>query len=77
MLDILLGEEDMDNNGVPDSCQGCAGDIDGDNTIGVGDLLVIIEAWGTCENCAADINDDGVVDVTDLLYIVGNWGPCS
>ena len=76
MLDILLGEEDMDNNGVPDSCQGCVGDLNGDNTIGVGDLLVIIDAWGACENCAADIDDDGVVNVTDLLYIVGNWGPC-
>ena len=77
MLDILLGEPDNDNNGVPDDCQVCIGDLNGDNALGVGDLLAIIDAWGTCLNCAADINNDGAVDVTDLLYIVGNWGPCS
>ena len=77
LLDILLGALDDDNNGVPDVCQGCTGDLDGDNALGVGDLLAIIDSWGNCSNCAADINDDGAVDVTDLLYIVGNWGPCS
>jgi len=77
LLDILLGEPDVDNNGVPDVCQGCTGDLTGDNTVGVGDLLAIIDAWGFCSNCAADLNDDGAVNVTDLLYIVGHWGPCS
>ncbi len=77
MLDILLGELDEDNNGVLDICQGCDGDLNGDNAIGIGDLLAIIDAWGPCTNCAADINNDGEVTVTDLLYVVGNWGPCS
>jgi len=77
MLDILLGEADDDNNGVPDSCQGCTGDLDGDNMLGVSEILLIIDHWGECVDCAADINGDDVVDVTDLLYIVGHWGPCS
>jgi len=76
LLDILLGEADEDNNGVLDVCEGCTGDVNGDNSLGVNDLLAIIDAWGLCSNCAADINNDGAVDVTDLLYIVGNWGPC-
>ncbi|MDP7009353.1 MAG: di-heme oxidoredictase family protein [Phycisphaerales bacterium] len=76
-LDILLGEGDADHNGVPDVCQTCLGDLDGDNILGVSEILIMIDAWGACTNCAADINGDGVVDVTDLLYIVGNWGPCS
>lgn len=76
MLDILLGEADDDNNGVPDSCQGCAGDFDGDNIVGVSEVLAVIDSWGICVNCVADINSDGIVDVTDLLYIVGHWGPC-
>ena len=76
LLDILLGEADEDNNGVLDVCEGCTGDVNGDNSLGVNDLLAIIDAWGLCSNCAADINNDGTVDVTDLLYIVGNWGPC-
>ena len=53
------------------------GDIDGDNNVGIGDLLAIIDAWGICSGCAADINSDGVVNVNDLLYIVGNWDTCS
>jgi len=77
LLDILLGEPDDDNNGILDECQTCLGDLNGDNTLDVSEILTMIDAWGPCENCAADINNDGVVDVTDLLYIVGNWGPCS
>jgi CxxC motif-containing protein (DUF1111 family) len=77
MLDILLGEADKDNNGILDDCQTCVGDIDGDNELGVGDILAVIDVWGTCSNCPADINNDGAVNVTDLLFIVGNWGPCS
>ena len=77
LLDILLGNPDDDNNGVLDVCQGCTGDLNGDNAIGVGDLLAIIDSWGVCTSCAADIDNDGAVNVTDLLYIVGNWGPCS
>ena len=77
MLDILLGEPDTNNDGILDECQTCMGDVNGDNSLGVNDLLAIIDAWGTCSTCPADINGDGVVDVIDLLYVVGNWGPCQ
>lgn len=76
LLDILLGEADDDNNGILDECQTCLGDLNGDNTLDVSEILAMIDAWGPCENCAADIDNDGVVNVNDLLYIVGNWGPC-
>ncbi len=77
LLDILLGADDVDNNGVLDECETCLGDINGDNSLNVGDILAIIDAWGPCGGCAADVNSDGEVNVTDLLFIVGNWGPCS
>ena len=77
ILEILLGQAiDDDNDGVIDDCQGCTGDLDGDSTIGVTEILAIIEAWGPCIDCPADIDQNGVVNVTDLLYIVANWGPC-
>ena len=60
-----------------DACETCLGDIDGDNMLGVGDILAIIAAWGPCSDCLADIDGDGVVNVTEILYIVGNWGSCS
>jgi len=54
----------------------CMGDIDGDDTVGVGDLLALIDAWGTGA-AAADINGDGAVDTLDLLAVLAAWGPCQ
>ena len=77
LLDILLGTPDIDNNGIPDVCENCFGDINGDQILNITDILAIIDSWGVCEGCTADINADGLVNITDLLFIVGNWGPCS
>ena len=30
-------------------------------TVGVADLLAVIEAWGACSGCSADINGDGTL----------------
>jgi hypothetical protein len=81
ILEILLGDlvdENLDenNDGILDDCQGCLGDLDGDYSIGIFEILAIIEAWGPCIDCPADIDQNGVVNVSDLLYIVANWGPC-
>ena len=54
----------------------CPTDINGDGTVGVADILAIIDAWGACSGCDADIDEDGVVSVTDLLEVVGAWGAC-
>ncbi|MBC8310410.1 MAG: PQQ-dependent sugar dehydrogenase [Planctomycetes bacterium] len=54
----------------------CPADINGDGTVGVADILGLIDSWGPCSGCDADVNDDGVVDVTDMLEVVGSWGPC-
>ena len=54
----------------------CPSDIDGNNTVNVSDLLMIIDQWGLT-NSPADVNDDGIVDVSDLLMVVGDWGPCE
>ena len=55
----------------------CPADIDGDGTVGVVDLLTVIDAWGACVSCEADINGDNIVNVSDLLGIVDAWGDCS
>ena len=50
------------------------GDLDGDNMVGIEDLLIVISAWGSCPgDCVADINEDGVVDVEDLLLVISYW----
>jgi CxxC motif-containing protein (DUF1111 family) len=76
MLDILLGEPDKDNDGIPDVCQVCVGDFNEDGMVGIGDILAVIAAWGPCVDCVEDIDDNDVVDITDLLTLIANWGPC-
>jgi trimeric autotransporter adhesin len=58
------------------------GDITGDGSVDVDDLLSVINAWGDCPqpcppSCTADISPKGgncVVNVDDLLLVINNWG---
>ncbi|MCH2149186.1 MAG: hypothetical protein MK095_07105, partial [Phycisphaerales bacterium] len=43
---------------------GCTGDLDGNGTVNVNDLLALIGAWGNPYN------------VDDLLELIGAWGSC-
>ncbi len=52
----------------------CPWDLDGNNNVGVGDLLALFANWGTPG--PGDFNDDGIVGVGDLLIMFANWGPC-
>lgn len=52
---------------------GCLGDVNSDGSVGVGDLLAVITAWGPCERCAADLDHNGMVNVADLLLVITNW----
>jgi plastocyanin len=53
----------------------CIGDLDGDDVVGVTDLLEILAAWGDGGG-PADIDNSGFVDVADLLLLLAAWGPC-
>ena len=59
------------------------GDVDDNNVVNVGDLLAVINAWGSCPGpCSADVapingfcnTGDGTVNVADLLVVINNWG---
>lgn len=67
---------DDDDTGVPDDCE-AIGDLNGDGSVGVSDLLILLANWGPCADCAAcpaDLNDDCSVGVADLLILLANWG---
>ncbi len=53
------------------------GDLDGDGTVGVLDLLILLANWGPCpdppDDCPADLDRDGVVGILDLLTLLANW----
>jgi hypothetical protein len=53
----------------------CDGDIDGDQSVTVEDLLVAIGNFGNPGD--GDVNNDGSVTTDDILVIIGNWGLCD
>ncbi|HCA38661.1 MAG: hypothetical protein QF781_10100 [Phycisphaerales bacterium] len=53
----------------------CLGDINGDDTVNVNDLLQLIGDWDGSGD--SDIDGDGVVGVNDLLELLAVWGPCA
>ena len=55
----------------------CPADLNRDNIVGVGDLLILLAFWGPCpELCLGDLDSDDNVGVSDLLILLANWGPC-
>ncbi len=57
----------------------CPWDLNGDGTVGVGDMLALFAVWGPCPNgpcCTGDFDGNGAVGVGDLLAMFANWGPC-
>ena len=63
-------------NGLP--CDPfCTGDLDGDYSVGIEDMLKVIDDWGAeCQGgaCVGDADLSDFVDIEDLLTVVENWG---
>ncbi len=60
----------------------CEGDLDGDGSVGVADILIVIGDWDPkgatcCPGCVGDVDGNLVVNVADVLTIVSNWGACQ
>jgi ligand-binding sensor domain-containing protein len=50
------------------------GDVNGDGTVDLVDLLQLLAAWGPCgPHCPFDLTGDDVVDIEDLLIVLANW----
>ncbi len=73
------GDNDVNENGVPDDCEGtpCPADLDGSGDVGFNDLLSVLGLWGPCPGCPEDLDGSGDVGFNDLLAILGDWGPCA
>lgn len=77
LCDIYTGASaDINRNNVPDECE-CAGDVDGDGTVNVDDIVAVILAWGDTGSTPADLNGDFVVDMGDLTLVLNYYGQCQ
>ena len=58
------------------SCEpsACPGDIDGDFTVTVADMLLLLGQFDCITDCPADLNEDGFVGVGDLLIVLAFFG---
>jgi len=50
--------------------------VNGDGTVGITDILALLEVWGPSPGHPADVDDDGTVGTEDLLALLAVWGPC-
>ncbi|MCI0366086.1 MAG: hypothetical protein L0219_19680 [Phycisphaerales bacterium] len=56
-------------------------DLNGDQTVNVGDLLILLSNWNTdghgCDGvtmCVGDLNYDTYINISDLMLLLGAWG---
>ena len=55
---------------------GCPWDLDGDWSVNVVDLLLLLQIFGPCEGCQKDCDGDGFVGIVELLMLLADFGPC-
>ncbi len=77
--DIYSGASgDGDGDNVPDECEAVPSaapfDLDGDGTVGIADLLSLLNAWGPGPGKRADFNHDDSVGQADLIELLAAWG---
>ena len=48
-------------------------DIDGDGSVGIGDLLGLLALWGTDPGGPPDFDGSGTVGIEDRLELLANW----
>jgi hypothetical protein len=53
----------------------CPADLDGNGSVGPGDLATLLGGWGG--GGAADLDGDGTVGPADLTAMLGAWGSCG
>lgn len=73
-----IAETDENNNILVKPLSGtstpsqAAGDLNGDGTVGITDLSILLSKWGTGDT-QADLNKDGTVSITDLSILLTGW----
>jgi predicted outer membrane repeat protein len=61
----------------PVECVADIAPVNGNGTVDVDDLLLVINNWNAAGENPADVTGNGVVDVDDLLAVINDWGECE
>ena len=56
------------------ACADCIGDLDGNGSLGVSDMHIILLEYGCTEDCPVDFNGDGITNIDDLLFWLPLFG---
>lgn len=61
---------------VPDPSTPKLGDVNGDNTIDIFDLSILLSNWSLqgATRAQGDLNSDGVINIFDISILLSNWG---
>lgn len=71
--------DDISNNNLSiiPAVKDCPWDMDGTGSVGTGDLLILLAAWGPVPTPdPPDLDGDAFVNTVDLLILLANWGAC-
>lgn len=63
---------DTDGDGIPDVCEVCAPDLNGDGLVNTQDFLAFLNLW-VAGDPIADWNGDGTVNTQDFLAYLNAW----
>jgi hypothetical protein len=78
--EIQAGAMDLNQNGIPDLCEGpTCRDVDlyRNGRIDGADLAALLSEWGPVTPATnSDFDLDGLVNGSDLAFLLANWGPC-
>ncbi len=58
----------------PSAANKLIGDVNGDGTVNIADLVLVASSLGQTGKNAADVNGDGVVNIADLVLVAGALG---
>jgi hypothetical protein len=77
-FDIRDGtSEDANGSGIPDECEPCPGDVNGDRVVDLSDLATLLSHFGTPSGATlsdGDLDGDGDVELADLALLLSQFG---
>ena len=71
-------QPDDDGDGIPNTCEPCIADLNGDGLINGFDFSLLLNRWGAVPaGEPADLDEDGNVGASDVALLLNSWGNCE